>query len=143
MLRQLYEEVQEPMMDAMQSMNQQQQPSSSSVPSTNTQQSTAPTNSAMPNPWASGQSGGTGTFPAANPYVGLGGMGGMPGMGGMGGMPGMGGMGGMNPAAINSMMSNPMFQQMYQQMMNDPNALQQVQSCIVSSDLTETYHGFV
>lgn len=121
MLRQLYEEVQEPMMDAMQSMNQQ--PSSSFTQQTpNQAQPTAPNNSALPNPWAAGTSGANNM---ANPFAGLSGM-----PGAMPGMPfpgtGAGGMPGMNPADINAMMSNPMYQQMYQQMMSDPNTLQQV-----------------
>jgi ubiquilin len=143
MLRQLYEEVQEPMMEAANSMQQQQQPSSSSPANTSStpSSSTAPNTSALPNPWSSGggsrpnpamPTAGAGLGAGFNPYAGFGGAG-MPGMGGMGGMGGMPGLGGMpNPAAMSAMMSNPQFQQMYQQMLNDPNMIQQVSSKLVS-----------
>ncbi|KAJ3342357.1 hypothetical protein HDU93_002473 [Gonapodya sp. JEL0774] len=53
---------------------------------------------------------------SANPLAGLAGMPGMPGMGGPGGLD------------FNSIMSNPMFQQMAQQLMSDPQALQNLMS---------------
>lgn len=143
-LRRMYEDVQEPLMEAAASSGARGT-GSTTAPSSTVPQPTAPTTSALPNPWGApapqtgnGMGGGAGGFPpmgggtggapGANPFaamMGGGGMGG--GMGGMGGMGnGMGGMGGMDPAQMATMMQNPMVQQMMQQMLQDPNAIQQM-----------------
>jgi len=114
-LRNMFEGVQEPMMNAMQSTPQQQQPSNAAPPS----QSTQPGGS-LPNPWgapappAAGQQQQQSPFGAggANPFAGM--MG-----GGMGGM-GMGAAGA-DPMA---MLNDPAMQQMYANMMADPAMLE-------------------
>lgn len=110
-LRNMFEEIHEPMMEA----TQQQQPGSQ-----NSQQSTAqpttPVNSALPNPWGA---------PAAPAGAGVG--------GGAAGNPfaGFGGFGGANPfmqqqADPMAMLQNPAVQQMMQQMMQNPAMLEQM-----------------
>lgn len=64
-----------------------------------------------------------------DPFSMFGGMGGMPGMGGLGGMPGMGGMGGIggiDPSQLSGMMNNPMYMQMMNEMLQDPNTLNMI-----------------
>lgn len=119
-LRSMFENIQEPMMEAAQNPQAQQ----GSSQGTTSAPPTAPVNSALPNPW-----GGSGAQPAmptglgSDPFGGFGAAGGNP-FGGMRG--GMGGMGGMNPAQAMAMMQNPMMQQMMQQMMANPAVLDQV-----------------
>lgn len=116
MLRQMYEQVQEPMMDAAQAaMNP-----STSRPVQSSPPPVAPVNSALPNPWAAPSRSPTGT---SNPMAGMGGMGGFG--GGFGnnlqGLPA-----GVNPAAAMSMLSDPTYRQMMQNMLSDPATIQQV-----------------
>jgi len=134
-LRRMYEEVQEPMMEATSGAGQQQTQSGQQQ-STNPWATGAPNTSALPNPWggtptqpAAGNGAGTGGGMGTNPFLaamgggmpGMGG-GGMPGTGG-GSMPGMGGLPGMgDPAQIAAMMQNPMVQQM----LSDPNMIDQM-----------------
>jgi ubiquilin len=128
-MRRMFEEVQEPMMEATQNMGMNMNnPSGASNTANNTNQpaSTVPTSSAVPNPWGGGggaapnnQAGGMG----ANPFMNMGGGGGNP-FGAMGG--GAGGMGGQDPASVARMMQDPMMQQMMAGMMNDPQMVQQV-----------------
>lgn len=118
-LRRMYEEVQEPMMqaasDAAAASSTTTGPTGAAASSTtSTPAATAPSSTALPNPWSA---------PPAAP-LGFGGMGGMGGMGGLGGMGGMGGMGA-NPGMA-AMMQDPFMQQMMQQMLSDPNVIQQV-----------------
>lgn len=135
MLRQLYEDVQEPMMEATQNTFASAagfgaSGTNNSFTSNSTQNSTqAPPSSAIPNPWASPSAA---NFPPNNNSMpwGMGAMGGM----GSGNMPtsalgstGFNGMPSMNPQMLN-MMQSPMYQQMMQQMLNDPNYIQQVSS---------------
>jgi ubiquilin len=85
-LRRMYEDVQEPLMEATSRLNNQSSNLTQTPPSP---QLTAPNTSALPNPW-----GATSSQPQANPMGGMG-----------GGMPNpMGGMGGMNPAMMQQMM---------------------------------------
>jgi hypothetical protein len=145
-MRRMFEEVQEPMMEASQNManaaagaNSGNTASSTSAAGTG---SAAPTNTALPNPWGGGGGGAAASSNAAanpfaamgaggfNPYSGMGGGAANPfaGMGGMGGMGGVGGMGDPNQAM--AMMQDPMMRQMMQQMLADPRALDQVRlSC--------------
>lgn len=58
------------------------------------------------------------------PFGGMGGLGGMPGMGGLGGMPGMGYGGFPPPQQIAAMMSNPVVQNTIQQMLQNPELIQ-------------------
>lgn len=123
-LRNMFETIQEPMMDAAQQSQHIPSSSTSSAPPT------APVNSALPNPWGGGSA--SGAANTANPFAGLGGMGGMGvnnnpfgGFGGMGGLGGMGGMGG-DPAQAMAMLQNPAMQQMMQQMMQNPAFMEQV-----------------
>ena len=141
-LRRMYEDIQEPMMDAQNAAAHASASNTwggSTAASTNTANpSSGSINStALPNPWGrpaapaanpmGGYGGaGAGGFGGANPFAAMGGLGGM---GGMGGAAGAGGLGGIDPAQMNAMMSNPMVQQMMSQMMSDPNFIQQV--CIV------------
>lgn len=68
--------------------------------------------------------------PMANLMNMMGGMGGMGGMGQMGGMQGMGGMGGMlgnmDPQMMANMMENPVFQQITENLLANPQMMQQV-----------------
>lgn len=73
---------------------------------------------------AAGAAAGAAGAAGANPFAAMGGMGGMAGMPGMGA--GMGGMGGMDPSQLGSMMQNPMVQQMMQNMMSNPDTLNQM-----------------
>lgn len=136
-LRRMYEDIQEPMMNAASNPFGSPSTSASYTPS-GPGASTAPNTSALPNPW--GAPAGGAQQPSA-PLGGLPGMGGsgapnpfaMPGMGGsgvsnpfggMGGMPGMGAMG--DPAQMQAMMQNPMVQQMMQQLASNPQQMEQV-----------------
>jgi ubiquilin len=68
-----------------------------------------------------GATGSAGASTAPNPFANMGGLGaGLPGMSAGGGASGMGGMN-MDPNTINSMMGNPMFQNMMDQMMQNPD----------------------
>lgn len=113
-LRRMYEDVQEPMMEA--STNPTQRGTSdtnTTTPTTNPWSTGAPNSSALPNPWgspATSQQQQQQQMP--NPF----------GMGGLGGLSGMGGIPNMNPAQLSAMMQNPMVQQM----MQDPQLLQQM-----------------
>lgn len=138
-LRRMYEDIQEPMFEA--------QNAAAAAPPTGGNRlapapaPTAPNAAALPNPWgrpaaAPAAMGGAGGFGGANPYAAMmGGMGGggapagganpFAGIGGMGGLPP-----GMDPSQVATMMQNPQMQQMMQQMMSDPNFIQQVCSCV-------------
>lgn len=122
-LRRMYEDVQEPLMEASQNAFQSQ-PAPQQSQQSNPWQSNTPNTAALPNPW--GQRAATNPFPIPNPASqsqGGMGFGNLPGMG-MGGFPG--GMPNMNdPAAISAMMQNPMMQQMLQ----NPEFIAQVQFC--------------
>lgn len=131
-LRRMFEEVQEPMMEASQNMNNTANAASSSSTSTSNSSnntSSIPTNTALPNPWGttpnsanafphtSGGMNNPFAFlppPNNNPYM-------YPPPSSTAGMPG-----GMDPTQMANMMQNPMMQQMMQQMLSDPNALNQV-----------------
>ena len=135
-LRRMYEDVQEPMMEAARMQQAQSQSPGSSGQTSTPRDNTSPNNDALPNPWG----GGGGSAPASGTGAGgmpnmFGGLGGMPGMGAgnagsMNGMPGMGGLGGMpgmgNPQQMMQMMQNPQMQQMMQQMMSNPQMLDQI-----------------
>lgn len=127
-LQRMFEDVQEPMMEATQAAAAAQQMGASgasgSIPPVN---QTAPSNAALPNPWgAPSAATGAGALPGMgmlSPFA--------SGMGlGMGASPFGGGLGGMgapqDPAAMATMMQNPAMQQMMAQMMQDPNMIQQV-----------------
>lgn len=134
-LQRMYEEVQEPLMQASQQQQPQPQVSQPSRTSTLPNSSAAPNTSALPNPWGSAQrpppqpwgtspqgqaqaqgqgQGQQGLFGAPNPFSGL------------------GGMGGLDPAMLSTMMQNPqLMQQMrqspqVQQMMQNPQLMQQM-----------------
>ncbi len=116
-LQRMFEDVQEPLMQAGQALGAapSNNPSSAPTPSTNL---TAPSNTALPNPWGGGAAPAAGGATVAfNPF----GAGGASpfGMGGMGGM-------GMDPQQMAAMMQNPAMQQMMQQMMADPHTLDQM-----------------
>lgn len=133
-LRRMYEDIQEPMMQAQAQAAAQADTNSwgvrtPAINSASSSSSAVPNSSALPNPWGR---------PASNPAAAapFGSTGGFPGMLGMPGpMPGMNpglgqGLGGLPPGMdvnqLNTMMQNPMMQQMMQQMMSDPAFLQQV-----------------
>mmetsp|Transcript_6946 Transcript_6946/g.11604 ORF Transcript_6946/g.11604 Transcript_6946/m.11604 type:complete len:520 (+) Transcript_6946:79-1638(+) len=113
-LRRMYEDVQEPLMEATQQQQGQGQ-SGTTATSTNPWATGAPNTSALPNPWGAPPASNTQPPPTGSPF------GGMSGMGGMGGM-GSGGMPNMSPAQMQQMMQNPMVQQMLQ----DPQMMQQM-----------------
>ena len=115
-LRRMYEEVQEPMMQASADAAAASS-AATSAPANPSPAPVAPSSTALPNPW--GPSPNTAN-PNSNPFAAMGGMGGFPGMGGMGGM------GGGMPPNMAAMMQNPMMQQMMQQMLADPATIQQV-----------------
>lgn len=142
-LRRMFEEVQEPMMEAAANNgvpNSPQVTSPNPSSSSGTNSNTTPTSSAVPNPWGLGGNtgasnanpnpfGGFGGGLGGNPFLGAGaGGGGFPGMG-MGGMGGMG-MNQQDPAQMAQMMNNPLVQQMMTQMLSDPNMIDQVISSI-------------
>jgi ubiquilin len=60
-------------------------------------------------------------------FGGLGGnMGNMGGMGGLGGLGGLGGMGGVDPSQLGSMLNNPQYMQMMNEMLSDPNTMNMI-----------------
>lgn len=123
-LRRMYEEVQEPMMEAAQSRNNSMfsnsNNNSTNYPSVPSPPQTSPNTAALPNPWGSvpTPAPSNNTFNSnsnasmGNPFANMGGM------GGMGGMP--------NPSQMGSMLSNPGVQQMMQQMMSNPAMINQM-----------------
>ncbi|CAM9362613.1 unnamed protein product [Phaeothamnion confervicola] len=126
-LRRMYEDIQEPMMEALAS----QSPAGQSQGNSGTSNPAATQGGAFPNPWAApgaatAATGGTGVpgagAAATNPWAGMG----MSGVGGMGG--GMGG--GMPPmpppAVMQEMLADPNVQRMMQQVMSDPAMMDQV-----------------
>lgn len=136
-LRRMQEDVQAPLMDAMQNFGANDT-NATNPPAAGTGAAGAnpfaslfqntPSNAPMPNPWAPtpppaapGAGTGTGAAPPA------GGMPAMPGAG-AGGMPDMtallGGMQGMNGDQMAAMMDNPMMQRMMQLMSSDPGMLE-------------------
>jgi ubiquilin len=121
-LRNMFETVQEPMMEAAQ-QSQQSLPHSSSSQTSGSAPPTAPVNSALPNPW--GRAGATSgnNAGANNPFAGMGGAGAMG--GGLGNM-GMGGVGSADPAQAMAMLQNPLLRQMFEQMMQNPAMLEQM-----------------
>jgi len=133
-LRRMYEDVQEPMMDAMSGGNGGEFPSSSSGSSSNANQNSGAAGAAMPNPWGSTPSNTntvssgttpssttTSTTPASTPFNPWGSGGGTaPNPWGGGGIPNM------NLEQTISMLENPMINQMMTQMMADPAAMQQI-----------------
>ncbi len=139
-MRRIYEDIQEPMMEASQSMyNNNNSSSSTNNSSSNSSSpaSTTPNTSALPNPWSNQRSptglfGGLGS-PGANPFGGMnaganpfGGMnaganpfGGMnAGANPFGGM--MDAMANMSPQQIAALMSNPMIMEQTRNMLNNP-----------------------
>jgi ubiquilin len=106
-LRRMYEDVQEPLMEATQNAMRGQQ-NQSSQPQTNPWASGAPSSTALPNPWGR---------PAAAPFP----QPSNPGLG-FGGFPGAGFPGMNDPAALSAMMQDPMVQQM----LRDPQLMMQV-----------------
>jgi len=126
-LRRMYEDVQEPMMQAQQQAFSMGSNTNNNSGTTNTPSSSSPNTSALPNPWGAPAAGAQ-----SNPFGALGGIGGMPGgmggmPGGMGGMPGgLGGMGGMMNPQMMAMMNNPAMQQQMQQMLQNPAMLDQI-----------------
>lgn len=140
-LRRMYEDVQEPMMEA----------AANAAATANTGTNTAgasssgaaapgaaPNNAALPNPWGANPAGNIanafGASPfgmGANPWAAMGGAGGNPMMEPFGG--GGMGAGGMDPQQMAAMMQNPFMQQMMQQMLNDPATIQQVRYTVTAS----------
>lgn len=128
-LRRMYEDIQEPMMEAASNPFGTSGSGVQSIPAPGPGTSTAPNTSALPNPWGAPVGASRGQAPPANPFAGMGGdMGGNPfggtganPFGGMGGMPGMG-----DPAQVSAMLQNPMVQQMMQQLASNPQQLEQV-----------------
>jgi len=142
-LRRMYEDIQEPMMEASQSMygNNSSSSSNNSSSSSSSPASTTPNTSALPNPWSNQRSpattglfGGLGSPAGANPFAGM-----NPGANPFGGMnPGsnpfaglnagganpFGGMtnpmANMSPQQISALMSNPMIMEQTRNMMNNP-----------------------
>ncbi|KAL9183438.1 hypothetical protein ACHAXT_004294, partial [Thalassiosira profunda] len=139
-LRRMYEDVQEPMMDAMAGGTSGSGTSGSGTDGGSSGNGAAgATNQAMPNPWgapapssssANVSQGAGGAAAGANPFASL--------MGSMGGIPGAGGPGGAaanpwaNPAmganqpnleATIQMMENPMMRQMMDSMMSNPETM--------------------
>lgn len=122
-LRRMYEDIQEPMMEAASNPFGHTRTSAPSATAPGPGSSTAPNTSALPNPWGAPRIGAAAATPAANPFMGMGsGFG-----GGMGADP-FGGMGsGMgDPAQLSAMLQNPMVQQMMQQLASNPQQLEQV-----------------
>jgi ubiquilin len=131
-LRRMYEDVQEPLMEASQNAFQNQPAPQQSQQSTNPWQTNAPNTSALPNPWGQRPANPFPTPNSASQSQGGMGFGGLPGMGGFpGGMPNMN-----DPAAISAMMQNPMMQQMLQ----NPELMMQVHPSriLIWSSLTLT-----
>lgn len=142
-LRRMYEDVQEPMMDAMAGGTEGSGPGTSGGTANPANGTAGATNQAMPNPWGApapapaantGFPGGAGASANSNPFASM-----MASMGNMNaGAPPTAGAGaaanpwanpamGSNVPNIEStiqMMENPMMQQMMQNMMSDPNAMQ-------------------
>lgn len=129
-LRRMYEDVQEPMMDAMSGMGSRATPSSSNS-STNTSSGSGADGAAMPNPWGSpssttttsNSSPSTNSSSTPNPWGGFG----SNNSPWASGMPGAG----MTPPNINieqtiSMLENPVISNMMQQIMSDPAAVEQM-----------------
>lgn len=118
-LRRMYEDVQEPLMEATQNAftNQNNQQTQSNPWSSNT-----PNTSALPNPWGrpAANTNPNANNPFAQNFGGLGGLGAGAGGGGAGGFPGMPNLN--DPAAMAAMMQNPMVQQMLQ----NPELMMQV-----------------
>jgi ubiquilin len=123
-LQRMYEDVQEPMMEAAAAASAT---TTNSTTNNNATANTTPTSTALPNPWSTNNNNNNNAFP--NPFLNNNNAFG----GGFGGLssPLFGG----NPNELAAMMNNPMVQQMMQnpamqqrlqQMMSDPNALQQV-----------------
>jgi len=121
-LRRMFEDVQEPMMEAAANSAAGNSPTTPAPSSSNVaSNSTTPTNNAIPNPWGGGNQN-TNNLPTTNPFGG--------GMGNpfLGGGMGMNGFDGMqqDPAQMAQMMSDPMVQQMMAQMFADPTMLDQM-----------------
>jgi len=149
-LRRMYEDVQEPMMDALSSGGANAGGTSSSTSGSNTTQSqnvnSGAAGQAMPNPWARPSSttsstnantnnnrSGNSLAGAANPWGNFGGNGdsnanngGLPDLMNMGNMMGgnMNGVGQPNLEQTIQMLENPMIQQMMNQMMSNPAMMQ-------------------
>lgn len=153
-LRRMYEDVQEPMMDALGGSGTASTTTGHRSDATGHSRAAGAANLAMPNPWgASSASSSTSTSTnlaaagggAANPFASM--MGGMGGGGGanpfaslMEGIPGAGGTGAANNPWANPMMGpngqnlestlqmleNPIMQQMMQQMMSNPDNMRQM-----------------
>lgn len=151
-LRRMYEDVQEPMMDALGGAGSANTTTGNESGATGHSRAAGAANQAMPNPWGAPSSSSTSTNPvaagggAANPFASM--MGGMGAGGGstnpfaslMGGIPGAGGAGaannpwanpmlgpnGQNLESTLQMLENPMMQQMMQQMMSNPDNMRQM-----------------
>ena len=144
MLRRMYNEVQEPMMDAAAARFRDQRAGRQTAPTPASAATSTPNTSPLPNPWAS---------PAPAPARGLGAAG-MPGLGGLGGLGalfgsppgtaasspgtspqanpfaafgGLGGSGGGQPpnmAALSQLMQNPALAQRVTEMMSNPQVME-------------------
>eukprot|EP00457_Paulinella_chromatophora_P001656 gb/GEZN01001658.1/.p1 GENE.gb/GEZN01001658.1/~~gb/GEZN01001658.1/.p1 ORF type:complete len:717 (+),score=134.35 gb/GEZN01001658.1/:48-2198(+) len=139
-LRRNYEEVQAPLLDAMQNPLGASNTGGGGSGAATAPSSAAPNTEALPNPWAapapaSNTNTGAGSTPgsAPNPFAAMfaGGMG-HPAMGGIGGIGGMG-MGNpamaqmmQNPQMMAQMMQNPMVQQMMGNLAENPALMQQM-----------------
>jgi ubiquilin len=129
-MRRMYEDVQEPMMQASSSFPAPGG-SYSSPSSAPTSAPSNPNTAALPNPWGGAPPAAANPFGAGLPGQNMFGSGfgaspfGIPGVGTGGGMPPMGGI---DPTQMAGMMQNPQMQQMMQQMLSNPAMLQQVMS---------------
>lgn len=119
-LRRMYEDIQEPMMDASNPFSPGSSPAMASSPSPGASPNTA----ALPNPWGGSTSPATNSSPFGAGMPNL--FGGMAGAGGANPFGGMGGAGMPDLNQMQSMMQNPMAQQMMQQMASNPQIIEQV-----------------
>lgn len=128
-LRRMFEEVQQPMMEASQNMSGGNNTTSGTTTNA-TPPPVNPTSTALPNPWGGGNA--APSSPALNPFAAMGGRAAAGGFNpysdAAAGMMGLGGgmMNGTDPSQIAAMMQNPMMQQMMQQMLSDPQTMEQV-----------------
>ena len=128
-LRRMYEDVQEPLMDAFANTHNTPSTTSSSNPPNSNNIRSGAAGTAMPNPWASNSNTNTNNFSPqpGNTNNSLNNMGmGMPGGGASNPWSSMGanGMPNMNLEQTISMLENPMINQMMNQMMSDPTMMQ-------------------
>ncbi|SPQ93869.1 Ubiquilin [Plasmodiophora brassicae] len=133
-LRRMYENIQEPMMEAATDIGRPQQTSSSAAAATtsNAPVPSSPSAAPLPNPWAQSTNNNRQQAPAPDLNALLGMMGGQPPQQATAPAPASSVanpfMGGMSPDVMMQMMQNPFVQQMMQQMMADPVRLQEMLS---------------